>query len=303
MDKGKKEKKGLGRGLDALLGNSFDVGNVVVNPDSPSRIKTGSISKIPLESIDTNPWQPRNAFEEEALQQLSESIREHGLIQPVTVRQLENGRYQLISGERRVRASKLAGLTQITAYVRTADDMQMLEMALIENIQRQDLNPMEIALSLQRLQDECQITQEDLAVRVSKSRSAVTNYLRLLKLSEPVQQALCMQQISMGHARALVVAEPEQQQHLLKEIMEKDLSVRQTEDLLRQWQQKAAETAPKAKVRLPQAYQDAKKQLAGKFQTVVKIQRDAQGKGHLTFSFKSDEELDRLLSLLQKSGN
>ena len=300
MDKEKKEKKGLGRGLDALLGDSFNVGSGVVNPNSPSRIKSGNITRIPLDAIDTNPWQPRNSFEEEALRQLSASIKEHGLIQPITVRQLDNGRYQLISGERRVRASKLAGLTQITAYVRTADDMQMLEMALIENIQRQDLNPIEIALSLQRLQDECQITQEDLAARVSKSRSAVTNYLRLLKLSEPVQMALCGQQITMGHARALVVATPEQQQALLDEIVAKELSVRETEDLLRRWQQKQTEPAPaKAKARLPQTYQEAKKVLAGKYQTVVKIQRDAQGKGHLTFSFKSDEELDRILSLLK----
>lgn len=298
MDKEKKEKKGLGRGLDALLGNTFNVGDVVAS-DSPSRIKTGNISKIPLDAIDTNPWQPRNSFEEEALQQLAESIKTHGLIQPVTVRLLDNGRYQLISGERRVRASKLAGLSHITAYVRTADDMQMLEMALIENIQRQDLNPIEVALSLQRLQDECQITQENLAARVSKSRSAVTNYLRLLKLSEPVQKALCLQQISMGHARALIVEEGDKQQLLLKEILDKDLSVRQTEELVRQWQQKKNET-PKVKVRLPQVYQEVKKELAGKYQTTVKIQRNAQGKGHLSFSFKSDEDLERILSLLQE---
>ena len=181
MSEGKASSKGLGRGLSALLGN-LPPDESVVSSNSPSRIKSSEISFIPLENIVTNPWQPRNDFEEQSLIELSESIRRHGIIQPITVREVDNDSYQLISGERRVRAAKMAGLIQIPAYIRTATDLQLIEMALIENIQREDLNPIEIALSLQRLIDEFNITQESLASKVAKSRSLVTNYLRLMKI-------------------------------------------------------------------------------------------------------------------------
>ncbi|MBO4282088.1 MAG: ParB/RepB/Spo0J family partition protein [Bacteroidales bacterium] len=297
-----KNKKGLGRGLSALLGDYAE--NSIVPADSPSRVRVGSIAKVPLEAIETNPWQPRTSFEEEALQELSDSIRKQGLIQPITVRDMGNGKYQLISGERRVRASKMAGLTMIAAYVRTADDLQMMEMALVENLQREDLNPIEVAVSLQRLQEECGITQEDVAEKVGKSRSAVTNYLRLLKLGMPVQQALCDHRLSMGHARSLVVVEDAaEQQKLLDEILKQGLSVRQVEDRVRQLQQAAtAQEKPKTalKVELPSHVKEAGRRLSGRLQTAVEIHRSLKGKGSLTIRFKSDEDFARIMKLLQE---
>lgn len=297
----KENRTGLGRGLSALLGDYAE--NSIVPQDSPSRVRVGNISKIPLDSIDTNPWQPRDRFEEEALAELAESIKRQGLIQPVAVREAEGGRYQLISGERRVRACRMAGLTMVTAYVRTADDLQMMEMALVENIQREDLNPIEIAVSLQRLSDECQITQEDLADRVGKSRSAVTNYLRLLKLCLPVQEALRDQRITMGHARALVsAANEEQQQRILAEIIEKGLTVRQVEERMRLLQQEdsAAEKQPKntVKVELPESFKEAGQRLSSRLQAKVEISRNLKGKGSLTIRFRSDEEFGRIMELL-----
>ena len=289
----------MGRGLSALLGDYAETG--IVPQDSPSRIKAGSISKIPLEAIETNPWQPRNRFEEEALAELAASIKRQGLIQPVAVRDLGNGRYQLISGERRVRACKLAGLTMVTAYVRTADDVQMMEMALVENIQREDLNPIEIAVSLQRLLEECRLTQEDLADKVGKSRSAVTNYLRLLKLSLPVQEALRDQRITMGHARALVpVEDAALQQRLLEEILEKGLSVRQVEERMRVLQQEAVTTpvVRPVKMELPSAHREAGEQLSSLLKAKVEISRNLKGRGSLTIRFRSDEEFARIMALL-----
>lgn len=290
----------MGRGLSALLGDYGE--NSLLPQDSPSRIKVGSISKIPLDSIDTNPWQPRNRFEEEALAELSESIRTQGLIQPIAVRDMGNGRYQLISGERRVRACRMAGMTQVTAYVRTADDLQMMEMALVENIQREDLNPIEIAYSLQRLSEEFGITQDALAEKVGKSRSVITNYLRLLKLSLPVQEALRDRRITMGHARALVAAEDsETQQRLLDEILERELTVRDVEERMRSLQQdkekKAAEKP--VKVELPPLFKAAGRQLASRLQAKVDISRNLKGRGSLTIRFKSDEEFERIMALLQ----
>lgn len=295
------QKKGLGRGLSALLGDFPDSG--LVGQESPVRIKAGVIAKIPLEAIETNPWQPRNTFEEEALKELAESIRNQGLIQPITVRDIGNGKYQLISGERRVRASKMAGLTMIPAYVRTADDIQMMEMALVENLQREDLNPIEIALSLQRLQEECGLTQEHLAERVGKSRSAVTNYMRLLRLEKSVQQALCDQRLSMGHARALVVVEDAaMQQRLLDEILAQGLSVRQVEERVRMLQAAEAppQTKPVLKTELPAYVKEAGKRLSGRLRTTVEIHRSLKGKGSLTIRFKSDEDFTRIMKLLQE---
>ncbi|MBR4339254.1 MAG: ParB/RepB/Spo0J family partition protein [Bacteroidales bacterium] len=298
----KENRTGLGRGLSALLGDYTE--NSIVPQDSPSRIKAGSISKIPLDAIETNPWQPRNSFEEEALAELAASIKKQGLIQPVAVRDMGDGRYQLISGERRVRACRMAGLTMVTAYVRTADDLQMMEMALVENIQREDLNPIEIAVSLQRLLDECRITQEDLADKVGKSRSAVTNYLRLLKLGLPVQEALRDQRITMGHARALVpVDDAALQQRLLDEILEKGLSVRQVEERMRALQQEAVRAAARpVKTELPSAHRDACERLSSQLKTKVEVSRNLKGRGSLTIRFRSDEEFERIMSLLQEKG-
>ena len=293
----KENRTGLGRGLSALLGEYAD--GTVVPSDSPSRVKTGSIC-----NIDTNPWQPRDTFAEEALAELSASIKKQVLIQPITVRDMGNGRYQLISGERRVRACRMAGLTMVTAYVRTADDMQMMEMALVENIQRTDLNPIEIAVSLQRLMSECGITQEDLAEKVGKSRSAVANYLRLLKLTLPVQQALRDQRISMGHARALVPAEDAaMQQRLLDEILEKSLTVRQVEERMRDLQREATENAiPKKKVQpdVPPLFKAAGRELSARLQAKVEITRNIKGRGSLVIRFRSDDEFERIMALLQE---
>ncbi|MDD4210266.1 MAG: ParB/RepB/Spo0J family partition protein [Bacteroidales bacterium] len=298
MSEGKSSQKGLGRGLSALLGN-ISPDESVVSFDSPSRFKTADFSIIALDCIETNPWQPRNAFEETALTELMESIKQHGIIQPITLRKIASGNYQLISGERRVRAARMAGMTHIPAYIRTASDLQLIEMALIENIQREDLNPIEIALSLQRLLDECNMTQENLALRVAKSRSLVTNYLRLLKLGVKVQQAVCNNLISMGHARALVIIEDEEQQEkLLEKIIDNKLNVRQVEDMLRKLQQQKPEK--QIKIGLPKHMQLMKQSLTENLKTKIDIKYNLKGKGSLIIRFKSDEDLNRILSLIQK---
>lgn len=298
MSEGKSSQKGLGRGLSALLGN-IPPDESVVSFDSPSRFKTSDFSIIALDCIETNPWQPRNAFEETALTELMESIKQHGIIQPITLRKIASGNYQLISGERRVRAARMAGMTHIPAYIRTASDMQLIEMALIENIQREDLNPIEIALSLQRLLDECSMTQENLALRVAKSRSVVTNYLRLLKLGVKVQQAVCNNIISMGHARAMVIIEDEEQQEkFLQKIIDNKLNVRQVEDMLRKWQQQKSEK--QIKIGLPKHMQLMKQSLTENLKTKIDIKYNLKGKGSLIIRFKSDEDLNRILSFIQK---
>ena len=298
MSEKKNSTKGLGRGLSALLGN-LPPDESVVGSNSPSRIKTSEVCFIPVDTIITNPWQPRNNFEENSLQELSDSIKQYGIIQPITVRGTDDGKYQLISGERRVRAAMMAGLIQIPAYIRTATDLQLIEMALIENIQREDLNPIEIALSLQRLIDEFNITQESLASKVAKSRSVVTNYLRLLKLSTHVQLAVCNHQISMGHARALVVIDDEaQQEKILQRIIDENLSVRQVEDLLRRMQKQSSNKP--IKVGLPKHLQLMKQSLSLNLNTKIDIKYNIKGKGSLIINFKSDEDLNRILSLIQK---
>jgi len=223
------KKPALGRGLSALLENAkTDITTKAID-NAPV---LGSVSNIPISAIETNPFQPRTEFEEVALNELAQSIKEHGIIQPITVRKLGYDKYQIISGERRFRAAQLAGLTEIPAFIRVANDQQMLEMALIENIQREDLNPIDIALSYQRLMDECKLTQEEVSKRVGKQRSTVANYLRLLKLPAPIQKALKENAITMGHARALINIENEDKQlALFALILEQDLSVREVEEL------------------------------------------------------------------------
>lgn len=295
-----KPKRGLGQGLSALLGDYNPPNESVVAADSPSRMKMSDLTKIDITLIDVNPWQPRTEFEENSLQELSESIKRHGLIQPITVRKIKGGRYQIISGERRVRASKLALLTEIPAYIRTASDMEMLEMGLIENIQREDLNPIEVALSFQRLLDECNLRQEDLANRVSKSRSVITNYLRLLKLYPPVQTAIVEGKITMGHAKMLAsIEEEERQTAILNRVVKEELSVRQVEELMRKYNQPDNQQKPK-KIGLPHHFQTVKNSLKNTFNTTVEIKRNLKGKGNIVIAFKSDEEFERIIGILKK---
>ncbi len=293
---------GLGRGLNALIEGSYDKPSerVLANPN-PVNV----VGLIPVGQIETNPYQPRTHFDQEALQELAESIRTQGIIQPVTVRQLGPNQYQLISGERRLQASKLADLDSIPAYIRKADDQQMLEMALIENIQRENLNAIEIALSYQRLLSECNLRQEDLGERVGKNRSTVTNYLRLLKLPPDIQIGLRDAVIGMGHARALISMEdPQQQVALYRRIVVEDLSVRRVEELVRQGVHPAANT-PAAQREQPTPVvpvaelRRTERQLTDYFGSKVQLKPTAQGRGEIKISFDSVEDMQRILHILQ----
>jgi len=299
-------KTGLGRGLSALLDDSESVNppKSEVNPVSETRQEShqnnNSIGLINISEIETNPYQPRTEFDQVALNELAESIKVQGLIQPITVRKQSTNQYQLISGERRLRASKLAGLTQIPAYVRSANDQQMLEMALIENIQRENLNAIEVALSFQRMLDECSLKQEQLGERVGKNRTTVTNYLRLLKLPPVIQISIRDQKISMGHARALINVEQEEKQLFIhQEIIDKGLSVRKVEELVRSIN--SVEVKPKFQLKsksVPFEYQKLQKDLASKFATKVKLKVSENGKGAIEIPFMSDDDLNRILELL-----
>ncbi|WP_270088687.1 ParB/RepB/Spo0J family partition protein [Sphingobacterium sp. SYP-B4668] len=300
-------KTGLGKGLGALLQDeNMEVSrsSSVSESDIMERGKTsGSINFIRVDEITVNPFQPRTDFDEQALQELSDSIQLQGLIQPITVRQVGDSAYQLISGERRLRASKLAGIREIPAYVRTANDQQMLEMALIENIQRENLNAIEVALSFQRMIEECNLKQEELGDRVSKNRSTVTNYLRLLKLPPVIQAAIRDGQLSMGHARALInVGEVDKQLFIFKEIIEKGLSVRKAEQLVREVQQAAArkKSPGEDKTALPFQFQKIEDDLATKFSSRVKlnVKSSTKGKGAIEIPFESEDDLSRILELL-----
>lgn len=286
-------KNALGKGLSALLKDSFFL---------KEEKKSNSLQEIPIRQIRVNPFQPRKNFDAAALQELSASIQFHGIIQPLTVKQLTPSTYQLIAGERRLQAAKIAGLEKLPAYIRTADDQQMLEMALVENIQRENLNPIEIALSYQRLLNECQIKQEVLGNRVGKNRTTVTNYLRLLKLPPVIQVALRDQKISMGHARALVSVETiDTQLKIFKEIIKKDLSVRNVEALVRTW---ASEKKPEvnqskqAENRIKDKTKKVSSRLATWLGTQVQIQVDAHEKGIIKIAFANTKELNRILNLL-----
>ena len=300
----KERKIGLGKGLGALLNDTPEVKEPRQHADYQVKEypTLGSISKIKVTDIQVNPFQPRFEFDEESLQELSESIKLQGLIQPITVRQLSPGTYQLISGERRLRATKLAGIDEIPAYIRTANDQQMLEMALIENIQRENLNSIEVALSFQRMIDECNLKQEELGDRVSKNRSTVTNYLRLLKLPPAIQAAIRDNQISMGHARALISVEnPSDQLFIFQEILEKDLSVRRVEELvrnLRQSSSKASNAKAEKNNGVSFQYQKIQDDLSSKFATKIKMKVQASGKGSIEIPFLSNDDLSRILELL-----
>jgi ParB family chromosome partitioning protein len=282
-----------GRGLDAILGN-LDIDTI---SGSQSDV-TAAISMVDISDIEANPFQPRKEFDDTALQELAQSIREQGVITPITVRRMPDGKYQLIAGERRLRASQIAGLTQLPAYIRIATDGQMMEMALVENIQRENLNAMEIALSYNALIEECQLTHEQLSQRVGKDRTTITNYLRLLNLPAETQLALSSGQISMAHARALInVDDPERHLAILHDIINRHLSVHQTEQLVKA--NKAAAPKPvTAKPELPTTHSAAQSQLRQTLQSDVEIKRSRRGKGTLTIHFNNDEDFDRIMKLL-----
>jgi ParB family transcriptional regulator, chromosome partitioning protein len=292
------KKTGLGRGLRALLDDS-DLPENDRQQLSNESASLGSISSVKISQVQVNPFQPRTDFDTEALHELADSIKLQGLIQPITVRQSGQNSYQLISGERRLRASKLAGLTEIPAYVRTANDQQMLEMALIENIQRENLNAIEVALSFQRMIDECNLKQEQLGERVSKNRSTVTNYLRLLKLPPAIQVSIRDKEISMGHARALVsVEDVDKQLYLFQEIINHGLSVRKVEELVRQLQSIGKGRKPAKANGISFQYMKIQDDLASKFSTNVKLKLNEKGKGSIEIGFMSDDDLNRILEML-----
>lgn len=292
-------KTGLGKGLSALLDDNETVNAVkpAVETTTPATPQVGSISHISLADIETNPYQPRTEFDQVALDELSESIKVQGLIQPITVR--KNGdKYQLISGERRFRASKLAGLTEIPAYIRTADNQQMLEMALIENIQRENLNAIEVALSFQQMIDECNLKAEQLGERVGKNRTTVANYLRLLKLPPAIQASIRDNKISMGHARALISVDDEGKQLFIhQEIIDKGLSVRKVEELVRGIHHVQVKAPVKVEA-VSFEYQKLQNDLASKFATNVKLKVKDNGKGAIEIPFVSNDDLNRILELL-----
>jgi ParB family chromosome partitioning protein len=288
------KKKALGRGLSALLENAENE-----NPpkDIPAEYAGEYITQVRVDQIEPNPFQPRTRFDENELRELSGSIKEHGLIQPLTIRRMGHHRYQLISGERRLRASIAAGLTQLPAYIRLANDEQMLEMALVENIQREDLNPLEIAISFQRLLEECGIRQEDLSQKVGKDRSTIANYIRLLKLPGEIQVAVRDNLITMGHARALVtIPEEESQLVILKKILERKLSVREVEDLVRTGG-KTRGAKPQHPA-LPRKFEEAKSTLKDKLKSKVEVKLTRNGSGTITIEFKTAEDFDRIVSKL-----
>ena len=293
------KKKALGRGLSALLSDTPETHHFDEAPEA-SAANGGGMTEILVTEIETNPFQPRQHFDQEALKELSDSIRVHGIIQPLTVRRLAQNQFQLISGERRLQASKLAGLKSVPAYVRQANDQQMLEMALIENIQRENLNTIEIALSYQRLISECNLKQDELGERVGKNRSTVTNYLRLLKLPPDIQIALRDNKLSMGHARAIInVENPDEQLYIFKRTIEDDLSVRKVEELVRAVMSRSQKTeTQKATPGSSKEINNLQASLSSHFGTKVSVKSDGK-KGEIKIPFLSIEDLNRILDILK----
>ena len=297
MSSNSKKQPALGRGLGALLQNS--------DTDITSTITAtaGSVALLPIESIEANPFNPRTNFEKEALDDLCRSIQVHGIIQPLTVRKLGRDKFQLISGERRFRASQLAGLTEVPAYIRIANDQTMLEMALVENIQREDLNAIEVAISYQRLIEECKLTQEQLSEKIAKSRSNIANYLRLLKLPVEIQAGVRDSLISMGHARALVtIADEAEQIRRFNLIISENLSVRDIENLSKTGVKTVTSTTRKSILKALNPSQEAIKNfLTDRFSTKVSIEKAVKGNGKLVLHFNSESDLNRLIELLKNS--
>ena len=283
------KKNALGKGLSALLENAKT--DITSNTDHQKSEVVGSISRIKISSISPNPFQPRLDFDKEPLLELANSIKEHGIIQPITVRKIGRNEFQIISGERRYQASKLAGIDELPCFIRIADDQHMLEMAIVENVQRKDLNAIEIALSYQRLIDECNLSQEELGKKVSKNRSTVANFLRLLKLPIEIQKALRDDKITMGHARALLALSNEKEMLLtLNEILENNLSVRAVEEK-RKSQVKLLNTT----LALSRYELRMQNNMAYQLSSKVNIKKKASGKGQIIISFNNQEDLNRIL--------
>lgn len=290
------KKQALGRGLSALLKETAEVNSA---SDKNADKLVGNIIEIDITSIEVNPYQPRTYFDEEALRELASSIRELGVIQPITVRKLSSDKFQLVSGERRFRASKLIGNKTVPAYIRLANDQEMLEMALVENIQRKNLDPIEVALSYQRLIDEIQLTQEELSTRVGKKRSTVTNYLRLLKLDPIIQTGMRDGFISMGHGRALInVDSTTDQLNIYEKIVRDKLSVRQTEELVKNLKAGTVTKAAKKKA-LPTYISDSVKDISDYFGHKIDVTVNNRGKGKISIPFHSEEDFNRIKNLLK----
>jgi len=288
------QKNALGRGLGALIDG---VGKEVLEKKVEAHLN------ISVDSIDANPFQPRTNFDQQSLEELAASVKKLGIVQPLTVRETENGRYQLIAGERRLRAAKLAGLTHVPAYIRTADDQAMLELALVENIQREDLDSVEVAISFQRLIEECRLTQEQLSDRVGKQRSTIANYLRLLKLPAEIQLGIKNKQLSMGHARTLInIDDPKKQINVYYKIIDNDLSVRQAEELVRQLQHEKIKDPEKIerKRKLNEEFTQLSEHLNRIFAAKVSFRINELGKGKIVIPFENPEEMERILGVFDR---
>ena len=288
------KKSALGRGLGALIEG--------VEKEVLDR-KVEANLQIDINTIDNNPFQPRSRFDAQALEELAASIRQVGIVQPLTVREIGDGRYQLIAGERRLRAARIAGLTHVPAYIRTADDTAMLEMALVENIQREDLDAVEVAISYQRLIEECSLTQEQLSDRVGKQRSTVSNYLRLLRLPAEIQLGIRNKNLSMGHARTLVnIEDPQKQINVFYHIIQEDLSVRATEELVRHIHTEASKDPAKTDKRkkLTREYEELSDQLTKLFSSEVQFRINEKGRGKIVIPFENSDEMERIIGLLDK---
>jgi ParB family chromosome partitioning protein len=302
---GKKNNEALGKGIRSLL-QSIDADLKTTSGELKTSVVEAvtNMLRVPLDQIETNPRQPRHDFDESALQELANSIRLHDIVQPVTVSKLPTGKYRLISGERRFRAARIAGLKDLPAYVRLADDQQLLELALLENLQREDLNAMEIALSYKRMMEEINYTQEQVAERMGKERSTVANYIRLLKLPPDIQVAVRSNQLSMGHARALInVDTVDKQLYLFGEIKNKGLSVRQTEELVRKLYKEGHSVKDSVKPTLPEGFKRIEDNLATHFSTRVKLNHNKKGQGNISIEYYSLQELNKLLDQLGVSIN
>ena len=304
MSSNTNKKPAMGKGLAALLGNP---NTDITTKTNSSEVVVGSISTLPVSSIEANPFNPRTNFEKEALEELSQSIAIHGIIQPLTVRKLGRDKYQLISGERRFRASQLAGLSEVPAYIRVANDQTMLEMALVENIQREDLNAIEVAISYQRLIEECSLTQDQLSQKISKSRSSITNHLRLLKLPIEIQAGVRDNVISMGHARALVSAGDETIQiALFSRIVLENLSVRELEQIIKSgnFNPPTETTVTTGKKETPAGFSNDqfvfKEYLTDKLSTKVEMKKSSNGTGKIIINFNSEVDLNRIIELINK---
>ena len=304
----KYDRNVLGRGLDNI-GNGKGKGlDALINTKDIETEGTSNLSEIALDKIMSNPNQPRREFDEEALQELANSIREVGIITPITLRQMPDGNYQIIAGERRWRASKMAGQTSIPAYIRTVEDENVMEMALVENIQREDLNAIEIALAYQHLAETAGMTQEKISERVGKSRAAVTNYMRLLKLPAQIQMALKNKEMDMGHARALLALDsPSAQIKMFKEVQKNNYSVRKVEEMVQMLKNggdiQTAKKAAATKARLPEEFNTLRKRLSDLFQAKVQMSYSPKGKGRISITFNNEEELERIMNTIDNIKN